>query len=330
MINILVLGAGTMGRTHIRAYQRMSNVKVVGIVDVNKPTVEGVAKELYFNRFEDALESLGEIHVVDICLPTYLHKEFAIKAATSKAHIICEKPLASTLEDAREIISICEENKVKLFVGHVVRFFSEYSQAKKLVDQNLFGDIKYVRTFRNSSFPLAWNDWYSNYQYSGGLLLDLLIHDIDFLCWCFGEVESVNANNIRKMEYKDVKHISVDLNFKNGVNAQVAGSWSENKFRTNFEIQGEAGYLVFDSTKEQPLNLQVKRETSMKLIANQGEIKNTESPYFTQLNHYVDCIINNHTPIMTPQEAYQSMKIAFAAIKSFEIGDSVYLEEKYY
>src|SRR4051812_44184684 len=128
MFHVLVIGAGTMGGVHAEAYAAMDNVKLVGIVDIQKEKVDTLAKKLNtkaYGSYEEAMELLQQVDIVDVCLPTYLHKTYVCKAAYSGKHVICEKPLARNLEDAREMIDTCKQNNVKLFVGHVLRFFPE-------------------------------------------------------------------------------------------------------------------------------------------------------------------------------------------------------------
>lgn len=327
MLSVLVLGAGTMGKTHIRAYQKMKNVKLAGVVDISQPEFPENNQLQFFSTFEEAIAKLDGIDAVDICLPTFLHKEYAKKAAVLGKHIICEKPLARTLEDSKEILNVCKENNVKLFVGHVVRFFPEYKQAKDIVDSGMIGKPEFVRMTRNSRFPESWNDWYSNKQRSGGLILDLIIHDIDFLRWCFGDVKSVNAKSLHRHKYPKKECALVTLHFENGVTAQVEGSWSHEKFATKFEFTGDKGKMEFDSSKENHLVTVAANDQSDKdagiIHASHAQV----SPYYEELAHFAACIENDEEPILTPDDAYEAVRISLAAIKSMEMNQPVSLNE---
>ncbi len=141
MINILIVGAGTMGRIHAQAFAGMKDARVSGIVDRDARRAEELAKPVGASPFTTFEEAIREVpaEVVDICLPTPFHKPFVLKAADAGKHVICEKPLARNLEDAREMIEACREKGVELFVGHVVRFFPEYVRARELVKNGRIG-----------------------------------------------------------------------------------------------------------------------------------------------------------------------------------------------
>lgn len=318
MLSVLVVGAGAMGKTHIQAYAKMDNVKVVGIADPRTPEQLDVNNVPIFPSFEKAIEQLKKIDVVDICLPTYLHEEYVKKAAELGKHIICEKPIARTLEEAKEMIDICKTNGVKLFVGHVVRFFPEYRQAQNLIDSGVIGKPGIIRTSRNTSLPKnARKEWYSNYNQSGGVILDLLIHDFDFLRSCFGEVKRVFAKSILGRDFAEKDYALVTLRFEGGAIAHVEGSWSHEGFTTKYEFAGDKGIIEFDSTKNRPLI------NNGDVISPKGLLQ--ESTYQRELAHFIDCIESDKEPIVTAEDACKALEIALAAIQSTETNKPVFL-----
>ncbi len=210
------------------------------------------------------MEEAEHIDIVDVCVPTFLHKSYVMKAADAGKHVICEKPLARSLEDAREMLDYCREKDVRLFVGHVLRFFPEYREAKALVDQGAIGDVAVVRTTRGGGFPMAWNNWYADFQNSGGLVLDMIIHDFDFLRWCFGEVERVYAKSLFGRGHYGMDYALVTLRFASGVIAHVEGTWAHESFSMKFELAGKSGIIDYDSASDQPL-VSVSREKKRRL-----------------------------------------------------------------
>lgn len=241
MYHVLIIGAGTMGRYHAQAYAGMKDVRVSGIVDRDRRRAEELAKPLcasVFSTCEEAFEAVPA-DVVDICLPTPLHKPFVLKAADTGKHVICEKPLARNLEDAREMIDACREKGVQLFIGHVVRFFPEYVRARELVKSGRIGDVTVVRTGRGGSFPVGWNDWYADFQASGGLVLDMIIHDFDYLRWCFGEVERVFAKSLIGRGYARMEYAPITLRFRSGVIAHVEGTCPIRGFSPDSRSRGK-------------------------------------------------------------------------------------------
>lgn len=326
LLNVLLIGAGTMGSTHGEAFAKMENAILAGIVDINLEKAKNLAEKLNtkaFQTYEEAIKSLGHIDVVSICLPTPLHKVYLIKAAAQGKHIICEKPLARNLEDAREMISYCKEMNVKLFVGHVVRFYPEYIQAKRIVENGAIGKVAVVRTTRGGEFPQGSNDWYADYESSGGLVLDMIIHDFDFLRWCFGEVERVYAKSIKEGNTRRIDYSLVTLRFKNGVIAHIEGTWAHKKFHTKFEFAGQSGIIEHDSTKSVPVIFSGRQETTAGAGVAVPESPLIESPYFIELNHFLSCIESGVEPIVSAEDAFKAMEISLSVLKSIETGKEV-------
>lgn len=324
-MNTLVIGAGTMGRTHAAAYASMEDINLVGIVDQDADRAIQLAEQTgteWFRTYEEAVEKVLKIDVVSICVPTPFHKEYLEKAADNDSHVVCEKPLARSLEDARDMIAYCKEKGVKLFVGHVVRFFPEYVKAKEVLDAGKIGKPAVVNTTRGGAFPTASNDWYSNYGYSGGLVLDMIIHDFDYLRWCFGEVVRVYAKSTRGRVISRLEYALVTLRFESGVIAHVEGTWAHDRFTTKLEIAGSEGIIKHDSSKIEPVLKSVKQSDAAQGVAV-PESPLEKNPYEVELRHFLDCIVCDREPIVTPEDAYKAMEISLAALESIETGKVV-------
>ncbi|KRG11969.1 Gfo/Idh/MocA family protein [Lederbergia galactosidilytica] len=319
MQTILLIGAGTMGKTHLRAYKKMKNVKVVGIVDIRgQGTLELEKNDIaFFSTVEEAIRAIKQVDVLDICLPTYLHQMYIQKAALFVKNIICEKPLARNMEEAEEIKKICQQNNIKLFIGHVTRFFPEYERAKKLIDTKAIGNPGMIRTTRNGRFPTGWNHWYENVQNSGGVILDLLIHDFDFLCWCFGKVKRVYAKSLAGREFSKREYALVTLRFDSGIIAHVEGSWSHDSFYRKFEFAGDEGNFEYDS-RDYSINIIEKERTI-------GQNPLHDNPYERQLAHFMECIEKDIQPNITVEDAYEALKVALAALHSIETKQAIIL-----
>ncbi|WP_059103012.1 Gfo/Idh/MocA family protein [Shouchella shacheensis] len=334
MVRVLVVGLGTMGSTHAASFAAMENVQLMGVVDKNAKLVNTLAKKLDtkgFASFEEAASYLeGQIDVVSVCLPTNQHATYVKKAADIGADVICEKPLARQLGEAREMMDYCKKKGSKLFVGHVVRFFPEYVKAKAVMEEGKVGEVAVARTMRGGPFPRASENWYANYDSSGGLILDMIIHDFDFLRWTFGDVERVYAKNLAGTtgENEAMKDYAlVTLRFKSGVIAHVEGSWAHKQFHTSFEFAGKDGVISYSSAKEKPVVTE--------RIAEEGEASGgvsvpesplAQSPYDRELHHFMDCIQTGKEPVVTAEDAYKAMEIALAALQSIEEKRPVSLE----
>ncbi|MET3287839.1 gfo/Idh/MocA family oxidoreductase [Brevibacillus fluminis] len=326
MHHVLLLGAGTMGSVHARSYAAMENVTLVGIVEVRKEKAEELGLGVpVFGSYEEAMASLPRVDIVDVCLPTYMHKTYVKKAANDGKHVICEKPLARHLADAREMIDYCKEKNVKLFVGHVLRFFPEYEKSRALVHKGEIGDVAVARTFRGGIFPTAWNDWYADHQNSGGLVLDMIIHDFDFLRWSFGDVERVYAKSLLGRGFARMDYALVTLRFKSGMIAHVEGSWAHEGFAMKMELAGKSGIINYDSSQEKPLIAVSRAKQQGVGGVAVPESPLNENPYFRELKHFIHCIETGGDSLVTAEDAYKAMEIALAAIKSIETGEVVTL-----
>jgi UDP-N-acetylglucosamine 3-dehydrogenase len=328
MLRVLVIGAGTMGTVHARAYSQMEQVQLVGIADIQEERACSLAKQLHtqaFDSFEEAMNELESVDVVDICLPTDLHKEYVMKAAGQGKHVICEKPLTNHLQDAREMIEFCKAKGVQLFVGHVLRFFPEYKRAKELVQAGKIGKPKIIRTRRGGIFPYGWNDWYADFKKSGGLILDMIIHDFDYLRWCFGDVERVYAKSLAGREFAKLDYALVTLRFQSGVIAHVEGTWAHEGFSMGFEIAGTSGIIEYDSAKDQSLITQSRQKTSSFEGVAVPESPLKEDPYFLELQHFIHCLETGGDPIVSAEDAYKAAEIALAALQSAQTGQAITL-----
>ena len=196
MLKVGIIGAGGMGNFHAASYQHIPEVKVAGVYDVSVESARNLAEKyqaVCYQQIRDLYDD-REIKIINVCLPTPFHKDFVVNSARRGKHVFCEKPIARNLDDGRLMIKTCQENKVKFMVGHVLRFFPEYRKAKELVDTGKIGKPGVVRTLRGGAFPKT--SWYGDYEASGGVVLDTLVHDFDFLRWCFGPVERVYAKGL--------------------------------------------------------------------------------------------------------------------------------------
>jgi UDP-N-acetylglucosamine 3-dehydrogenase len=331
MQKVLVIGAGTMGTVHTEAYAAMDHAELVGIADIQKNKADRLAVQCgtkAFESYEEALRNLPQVDVIDVCLPTYLHKKYVKIAADAEKHVICEKPLARNLEDAREMIQYCKDRNVQLFVGHVIRFFREYKRAKEILETDSIGEVGVARTRRGGIFPTAWNDWYADFQNSGGLVLDMVIHDFDFLRWCFGEVERVYAKSLLGRDYLRLDYALVTLRFKNGVIAHVEGSWAHEGFSMAFELAGKSGIIDYDSSKTSSIKALTrnKEEGGGGVAVPESPLK--ENPYYLELKHFLSCIETGEDPVVSTDDAYKAMEISLAALRSIETGKPVTLQSQ--
>src|SRR5215216_1251596 len=317
-----LIGAGFMGGVHLDAYASIPDVEVVGIADARiEAAVAGaemVGAQPYAS-YED-LVAVEDVEVVDVCLPTAFHRHLAVRAAGEGRHVILEKPIARTMEDAQQILDAFSGDGPRLFVGHVVRFFPEYVGIKHKIDAGDLGTIGMVRTSRRSPFLLGWNDWYADWRVSGGVLLNLVIHDFDYLRWTLGEVERVYARGMLGREHNRLDYVLATLRFESGTIAHVEGHWGyPGPFNYSIEVAGSNALLTVDSTE--PDSLQLISGASEEV----PDLASGKSPYAKELEHFIHCIATGEEPIVQSQDACEALRIGLAATESVLTGEPVTL-----
>ena len=317
-----VIGAGFIGAIHLDAYANMPEVEVVGVADA-LPEIAAAGSAVVGARAYSSYEELiaaEEVDVVDVCLPTAYHRDLAIKAAGEGKHVILEKPIARNLEDAEAIIETFDGSSKRLLVGHVVRFFPEYVRIKEMIDAGELGTIGVARTSRRSPFLTGWNDWYADWRMSGGVLLDLVIHDFDFLRWALGEVERVYARSVLGREYNRLDYALVTLRFEGGAIAHVEGQWGyPGPFNYSIEVAGSRAMVTADSTGSEPLRLLGGANDPG---ASPDFVLGT-SLFQTELEHFIHCAATGEEPIVDARDAYEALRISHAAIESVKTGRPV-------
>ncbi|MEA3440459.1 MAG: Gfo/Idh/MocA family oxidoreductase [Chloroflexota bacterium] len=325
-----IAGAGFMGTTHAEAWKH-TGAQISGVVAETTEEARPLASRYSVTIFPDYVSMLSEVDVVDICTPTHLHYEMVMQAAAAGVDIICEKPLARTVGQARQMISACRDVCVHLLVAHVVRFFPEYMLAKKAVAEGQVGRPGVVRLSRGSYRPQkAVGNWFLDEEKSGGILMDLMIHDYDYARWIAGEIESVFAKKISTIHPDaPVDYGLAILTHKNSTLSHIAGAWAypPPTFRTHIEIAGDAGLIEFDSDDTVPLrNLLLKTGRGDAPDVGLPTSTISESPYTTQIKEFYSTILDGRPGRVTAEDGLVAVQISQAAIKSAESGEVVYLD----
>ncbi|MEW6201425.1 MAG: Gfo/Idh/MocA family oxidoreductase [bacterium] len=319
MLKVCVVGMGYMGVQHLRAWERIKFADVTALVDAD--AAKSAEAEKFGLRFytdiENALNS-EKPDVVDICLPTHLHRSAVETALAAGCHVMCEKPIAARWEDALAVRDAAQKSGRKFMVGHVIRFFHEYSAAHALVQSGKIGDVGVVRTFRRAGFPSSDRGWYSDEEKSGGMIVDMMIHDFYFLLWLFGDAERIYA---KRVAAHGVDCALVTMRFASGAVAHLEGNWTPGApFTYGFELAGTKGLIAFDSTRRKPLWI---RQYDAGVESGESPIHN--SPYYLQTEHFAQCIINDSEPVVTVDDALQTLRLALAACESTRTGKVIEL-----
>jgi predicted dehydrogenase len=327
-MKIGIVGTGFMGSTHAAGWAE-TPATIAGFVSQSPVQAQALARQYQTKVYPDFETMVAEVDVVDICAPTHLHYELTLRAAAAGKSIICEKPLARTLAQGQEMIRACRAAGVKLLVAHVVRFFPEYAQAQSAVERGDIGQPAVIRLTRGTFCPKKTVDnWFVDFDKSGGLMLDLMVHDFDYARWVAGEVETVFAKNISSTRPQSpVDYGLAILKHRSGAITHVEGSWAYPPplFRTRFEMAGTDGLLQFDSGRTSAIGLHLHRPADDTPDVPLPSSPLSESPYTTEIKAFYQALAADTPVPVTAADGLAALQIALAAIESAQTGRAVEL-----
>lgn len=332
MLKIGIIGTGAIADVHLESWRRMPGIEIAGYYD-QLPEAAARAVQRYGGRSFASLEALlAAVDVVDICTPAVAHKEIVLAAAAAGKAIICEKPLARHLADAREMVEACQRSGVMLFPAQVVRFFPMYRRVKERIDAGAIGRPAVYRSARCGAFPRPGARFsaghYADFAQSGGVVLDVGVHDIDFARWCCGEIERVFARGLTFVNRPFQDHAQITLRFTSGAIGHIEASWAhpQGVFRTYVEVAGDGGLIEWDSLDRPPLMAELYDEAQgLRRIASSPTAPEDE-PYYAELAHFIDVIEGRAQPIVTARDGLEAVRVALAAIESMRTGRPVALK----
>lgn len=324
-----IIGAGTMGNAHAKAW-RESGAELFGVSAKNQQSAKQLA-ELYQTKvFEQYQELLAAVDIVDICVPTDLHKTMVLEAAAAKKHVVCEKPIALTLDDAEEMIAACDQAGVRLFIAMVVRFFPQYRVAKAALDAGHLGKLGVIRLKRVAYQPIGDEAWFTDEARSGGMIVDLMLHDLDYARSLAGAVKRVYAKSVRASR-PDAPgdYALITLGFANGAMALIEGGWAypAGTFRTAIDIAGSEGLIEWSSDDSQTIKPLLKSQDASQVSRVGIPVSShAEDPYVTEIKHAYDAIKNAKPFLVTAHDGLEALRLALAAKESLKTGQPVTLE----
>ena len=307
---------GGIGRVHARQYARMDGVEL--LVHDQDPERANALAEASGGTPVDSLEDLLKgSDAIDVCLPTPLHRETALKAIAAGRAVMVEKPIARTFDEGREIVEAAESAGVPLMVGQVVRFFADFQRGHDLVKSGAVGTPAAARTRRGGRAPVGTGGWYGDIEQSGGVLLDLAIHDFDWLRWTLGEVSHLYSRSVGLQDGHGPDYALTTLTFDSGAVAHVEATWMDpTGFRTTFEVAGSGGLVSHDSRD----NAFLRTATTDGKVATDGGLVPEDDPYFRELDGFVTALANGTEVPVSGREGLAALAISLAAIESAKTG----------
>ncbi len=334
---VAILGYGYMGSMHLDAFRLIDETPVIGVWGRDPSSAKEFAKKHGIRPYGslDALLKDEEVAIVDVCTPSDTHAGLSVRALEAGKHVLVEKPLALSLRDADRMIEAAEKTNLKLMVAHVLRFFSDYMRMKELVDKGTIGDIAIARAFRGGSLP-PWNlSWFADINRSGGAVVDLSIHDVDFLIWCFKQPVSRVYAKAEHLTHKDMTSHDftlINMRFDGGGIAFIEGSFALPKqfpFTMRMELSGTKGMVQLDNQTPTPIKLYSGSGTQ----AFAPEVLHWKptlhplplDPFYREIRHFVDCVIDDKRPLTDAAESRKSLEVCLAALRSAKEGAPIKL-----
>jgi predicted dehydrogenase len=318
-VKVAVVGLGFMGVTHYRSYKKVKGAKVVAVfsrdpkklagdwrsVRGNLPTETGGREDLSGVRRYDDLDAIlndPEVELVDICLPTHLHAEATLKALQAGKHVLVEKPIALTLKDADKMVETAQKVGRFLMVGQVLRFFPEFRLLKEMQESGQYGRLKGLHLKRVISKPTwAADNWFADPKKSGGPIIDLHIHDADFVVFLFGMPESVFTTGWIDPQRDTPEYFVTQYRFADGEVTVTAmgGDAAMPKwvFEHGYDAFFERATVEFNSRFGKPPLLFTEdgkmREVKVKAV----------DAFVAELQYAVDCVRKNEEPVLLSGES---------------------------
>ncbi|SFE03995.1 Predicted dehydrogenase [Bacillus sp. OV194] len=340
MIKVGVIGCGSIAQhRHLPEYKNNSQTIIAAVCDINHERADHIAKEygaIAYYSYEDLLND-PEIEAVSVCTPNYLHAPISVAALNSGKHVLCEKPMATSLEEAEQMILASEKNGKKLMIAHNQRFVRSHEKAKELIAGGELGRVYSFRTAFGHPGPETWSaegtdSWFFKKEKAFiGAMGDLGVHKTDLIRFILGEEVDEVASFV---ETSSKKNATVDdtavciLKTASGVIGTLAASWSYvSKEDNSTIIYGEKGILRLEESPEYSLIAQYKDGSTVNYSLGQIQTNDSGGQNDSRvIGKFADCILNDTEPAVSGEEGKRSLAVIIAALKASETKKTVSLE----
>lgn len=344
MIRVGLIGAGFIGRNHFNQYAQLAGrARVAAICDRdaarrtgdwsqvggNLADATGRAQDISgirtFENWKDVVRD-DEIDMVDIALPTPLHAEVTIAALKAGKHVLCEKPMALTVRECDRMIAAAEKSGRRFMIAQCVRFWPQYVWLKQACAERRYGELTALSLRRQAGMPTySYQHWILDAAQSGGAILDLHVHDVDYALYLLGKPKSIMSQGC----YRDnsLDRVQSFWQYDRPVTVFLEAFWDMPPgfgFNMGFTALFEKGGVTWDSASGVPLTVITDRGTTETPTMTPSEL---DAAYYAEIEHFVTCIETGRTPsVSTPQESRDAVAIAHAERKSIETGRRVAIQ----
>ena len=329
-LNVAVIGTGSMGKNHARIYSELDDVALAAVCDQNKKYGEEVAAKYNTKYYSDYKEMLKKekVDAVSICVPTKLHEQITLNVIKNKIHVLVEKPIATTTEEAKRIVESAEKNKVKLMVGHIEIFNPVVQELKKRIAGNELGNILQVHCERLSLFPQRIIDV--------GVIVDLAIHEIYVLKYLIdSKIKRIYAETAQRFHSSHEDLMIGTIRFENKILGVINANWLTPKKVRQIKVTGEKGMLAADYITQELYFYEKKFASKYSdynnrfIMGTEGkkvkiEIKSSE-PLKNELMEFISSIKNNKEPKATGKDGMEALDIAQKFLESSKTNKTISL-----
>ena len=295
-----VIGVGYLGRFHAQKYQKLSNVDLIGVCDINLETAQLVAKELSVTAYDDYHHMLNHVDAVSIASTTKTHYAIAKACLQKGIHVLLEKPMTETVAEAKELVAIAKEQHVKFQIGHLERFNAAHIALDSHLEKPLF-----IESQRLAPFILRGTDV--------NVILDLMIHDIDLIqTMIHSPIKHIEAQGAPVLS-SSIDIANARITFENHCVANVTASRVSFKAERKTRIFQANSYISIDYHNKK---IAVFKKGPGEMFPGIPEIISNESVFeqsdaiFAEIHAFVDCIENNTTPAVTGEEGCNALETA--------------------
>ncbi|SEF13263.1 Predicted dehydrogenase [Arthrobacter alpinus] len=320
-LRVGLIGAGTIARVHAAAWSKIG----VDLVVFASSAAQELADAYGGTAVASLPEMLAGVDVVDICTPTASHSAIARAALNANCDVICEKPLARTVDEARQLVNLARERGRHLLPAHVVRYFPEYVKAQQAIVAGRLGQLAVLRFSRTGAFPTA--GWFADDNESGGIVLDQMIHDIDQAIWLAGPVTTVHGSeNQVTTETGAVTTAHALLTHESGAISHCRSFWGSptTEFAYTFQVAGSRGNLEFDSRTSTGIRLDGgARSAAPTSDTHLPKIDATNSPYLHELSNFFHRITLGSASSVESHDGLKAVEIASAVSQSIKSGNPI-------
>lgn len=334
-VRVGIVGLGFMAATHIKAYAKVPEAKIVALCSPSGKRLDGdftgvagnvgdkdpvkldMSQAKTFREYAAMLAD-PEIDLIDICSPTASHAALSIAALEAGKHVLCEKPLTRTVEEARQVLAASQKAKTFLMPAMCMRFWPGWSLLKEAIVDERYGKVM-AASFRRVAEPPGWGQQnFLNGLKSGGALLDLHVHDTDFIQWCFGTPKAVRSTGYSKISGA-IDHVFTQYLYEGGPIVTAEGGWAMTAgfgFNMAYTVNFERATLDFDLSRgANPLRVIVdgKPVESPELSSNDG--------YVGEIQHIIAAVQSGQAPtIVRAEDGLEAMMTCAAEEEAVSTG----------